>query len=58
MAADLRRLERACGPALTANPVCIDFQLGHVTDMDAAAAAFVERMMLRGATLVGLMHRS
>jgi hypothetical protein len=49
--ADLRRLEHACGPALTTDRVSLELQLGRVTAMDRAAAAFVERMTARGATV-------
>jgi hypothetical protein len=50
-ATDLRRLEHACGPALTTDRLSLELQLGRVTAMDRAAAAFVERMTERGATI-------
>jgi len=48
-AGDLRRLEHACAPALLSDPVRIELHLNRVTDIDRAAAAFVERMSARGA---------
>jgi hypothetical protein len=50
-AADLRRLEQACGPALTTHPLRIELQLAKVTEMDAAAGAFLDLMTSRGAVL-------
>jgi hypothetical protein len=57
-ATDLRRLEHACGPALTTARVSIELQLERVTDIDRAAAAFVERMTQRGATVAGQVLRA
>jgi hypothetical protein len=50
-AADLRRLEDACSEAFASEPLSVDLQLGKVTAMDAAAVAFIERMVRRGATV-------
>jgi hypothetical protein len=50
-AADLRRLEHACAPALVTDPVRIELRLNHVTHMDRIAAAFVDRMTQRGAVV-------
>ncbi len=51
-AADLRRLERACGAALEHKRVELELQLSQVSSMDAAARAFVQRLVDRGAILV------
>lgn len=51
-AADLRRLERACGPALERKVIDIELCLTGVATMDAAARAFVQRLVDRGARLV------
>ena len=51
-ATDLRRLERACGPALERHNVALAINVSAVTAMDAAANAFVERLVERGARLV------
>lgn len=53
-AADLRRLEHACAPALVTDPIRIELRLNRVTDIDRAAAAFVERMTQRGAVVTGI----
>lgn len=55
---DLGRLEHACGRALEANPLRIELDLASVTSMDPTAAAFVARMVHRGATLVDSATRT
>ena len=49
---DLRRLERACGPALEQRqpPVTIRFSAGAA--MDAPAKAYLDRLMRRGALVL------
>lgn len=51
-AADLGRLERACGAALEHKELELELQLSQVSAMDAAARAFVQRLVDRGAILV------
>lgn len=48
-AADMGRLERACGEALTHNPLQLDLDLTRVTETDQTSAAIVERLRQRGA---------
>jgi hypothetical protein len=43
------RLEHACGEALTRNPLQLQLNLTHVTEMDGTAAAVVQRLRDRGA---------
>jgi hypothetical protein len=50
-AADLRRLERACGPALEQRRAPITLRLQGVRDMDNAARGFLQRLVDRGATI-------
>lgn len=50
-AADLRRLERACGPALERHHVSLAINVSAVTAVDAAADAFLARLVERGARL-------
>ena len=45
------RMERACGEALTRNPLQLQVDLTHVTDVDATAAAILEQLHRRGARL-------
>jgi hypothetical protein len=51
-AADLRRLERACGPALEHRQLPIVVHLERVTDIDRAALGFLNRLAARGASIV------
>ncbi len=51
-AADLGRLERACGAALEHKTVALELQLSQVSAMDAPARAFVQRLVDRGALVV------
>ena len=51
-ATDLRRLERACGPALERQNVALAINVSAVTTMDAAADAVIGRLIERGAHLV------
>jgi hypothetical protein len=46
---DLSRLERACGRALEEKDIPVELRLGSATTIDAAAAAYVERLCARGA---------
>ena len=48
-AADMGRLEHACGDALTREPLQLHLDLTKVTYMDQTAAAVVERLRRRGA---------
>jgi ABC-type transporter Mla MlaB component len=50
--ADLRRLEDACAPALASDPLAVELRLRDVTRVDAAAAAFLDRLARRGAVIV------
>ena len=50
-AIDLRRLERACGPALERHNAALAIDLSGVTDTDASADAFLGRLLERGARL-------
>jgi hypothetical protein len=52
-AADLRRLERACAPALAQRPPPLDMQLDAVTDVDKSARMFMRRLLESGAALIG-----
>jgi hypothetical protein len=48
-AADMGRLEHACREALTHDPLQLQVNLTHVTEMDGTAAALVQRLRDRGA---------
>lgn len=48
-AADMGRLERACGEALTHNPLQLHLDLTRVTHIDGTAQAVIERLRHRGA---------
>lgn len=50
-ARDLRRLERACGPALERHPLPLALNVSAVSSTDAAADAFIARLVERGARL-------
>jgi hypothetical protein len=52
-AADLRRLERACAPALEYRPPPLDLKLDAVTSVDETARMFVRSLLASGAALVG-----
>jgi hypothetical protein len=52
-AGDLKRLERACGPALQRKVVPLELDVHHVTKLDAAAQAYLERLRARGARIHG-----
>jgi anti-anti-sigma regulatory factor len=47
-AADVRRLEYACGPALMAAQADLIVDLTHVSDVDKVAAAVLGHMASRG----------
>jgi hypothetical protein len=51
-ASDLRRLERACGPALEQEKLDVTLTLTSGSSMDDSARAFVKRLVDRGAELV------
>ncbi|PYR38315.1 MAG: hypothetical protein DMF89_07495 [Acidobacteria bacterium] len=51
MAADLKRLERACRHALEHKLVPLELNLDHVSATDAAARFYVEQLRARGATI-------
>ena len=57
-ARDLRRLERACGPALEKKQMALELRLRGVEQMDAAARAFLNRLVDRGASIVQLPSSS
>jgi hypothetical protein len=50
-AADMRRLEHACGAALTRYPPALDIDLRRVTAVDATASAVLHRLGHRGARI-------
>jgi hypothetical protein len=50
-AADMGRLEYACGDALTAHPVALDIDMSRVTAVDRTAAAVLGRLSDRGARI-------
>ncbi len=50
-AADLQRLERACGPALEQRAPQLELVLKDGTANDAAASAYLARLRARGAVI-------
>lgn len=50
-AADMGRLEHACGAALTRETVALDIDVSKVTAMDVTAAAVLRRFAERGARI-------
>jgi hypothetical protein len=52
-ASDLKRLERACRYALEHKLVPLELNLEHVSKMDHAAHAYLERLRARGARIWG-----
>ena len=50
-AADLRRLELACGSALEHREVPLEIELKHISGMDEAAERFLDLLARRGAEL-------
>lgn len=50
--ADMRRLERACGPALISEPPNLELDLQAVTYVDATAHAIISRIASRGARVL------
>ena len=50
-AADMRRLEHACAPALVVQPLRLHIDVRRVTAMDATAAAVLDRLNARGAVI-------
>ena len=51
-ATDLRRLERACGPALERRSVALQLDMAGMTGSDAVSDAFVGRLLERGARIL------
>jgi ABC-type transporter Mla MlaB component len=51
-AADMGRLEYACGAALTAHPIALDIDLSRVTAVDRTAVAVLGRLSDRGARIM------
>jgi hypothetical protein len=49
---DLRRLERACGPALEHQRPPLDIHVGHITALDDASRVFLKRLATRGASIL------
>jgi hypothetical protein len=49
---DLRRLERACGPALEQSRAPLTVRLDSVAGIDRSAKAYLDRLMARGAVVV------
>ena len=52
-ATDLRRLERACAPALESFPVPLDIEVDTLRAVDEPSRRFVVCLLHRGAALVG-----
>ncbi len=52
-AGDLKRLERACRYALEHRLVPLELHLEHVSSIDDAAHAYLERLRARGARIFG-----
>lgn len=52
-AADLRRLERTCAPALEHYPTPLDLRVDDLTGLDDPARLFLVRLVERGALVVG-----
>ena len=52
-ASDLKRLERACRFALEHKLVPLEIHLEHVSTMDDAARAYLDRLQARGAHIYG-----
>jgi hypothetical protein len=50
-ASDLNRLEHLCGPALEHRTIPLDIHLEQVTEIDAAAQVYLDRLAARGAIL-------
>ncbi|MGE0594076.1 MAG: hypothetical protein AB7G23_15350 [Vicinamibacterales bacterium] len=50
-AADLRTLERACGPALEQRDVALDIEAGDVSAVDEASRVFLVGLSRRGAAV-------
>ena len=50
-ARDLRRLERACGPALEQREVPLELRLSEHGDLDEATQLFLAGLVRRGAVL-------
>ena len=48
-AADLRRLERACGPALEHRELLLELRVGDVADLDEPCRLFFSSLSKRGA---------
>jgi hypothetical protein len=51
-AADLSRLERACGSALHEKLLPLELDVQQVTSVDDAARAYLERLRARGARIL------
>jgi hypothetical protein len=49
---DLRRLERACGPALEQPVLPVTIRLADLETIDGPAQAFLNRLACRGAVLL------
>jgi len=49
---DLRRLERACGPALEHQRAPLTVRLASVAAIDQPAKAYLDRLMRRGAVVL------
>jgi hypothetical protein len=51
-AADLRRLETACGPALEKRKLALELNLRKVSAVDESATEFLRQLRARGATVL------
>ena len=49
---DLRRLERACGPALEQPCAPLTIRLAEVSPIDETAATYLRRLVARGAVVL------
>lgn len=57
-AADMRRLEHACSPALTTAQVQLTVDLSRTTEVDHVAEVMLQRMATRGAVILALRQSS
>lgn len=50
---DLRKLERACGPALEHARLALEIHLDGVTQIDESARVYLDQLARRGAVIMG-----
>lgn len=49
---DLRKLERACGPALEHELIPLDIRVARITTLDEASTVYLDRLAARGAVIL------